>query len=66
MSLINLSATLNMYNYLFKNIFKVLAKFISTYICYTTTSFCPFNIKGSRSNNKAWYIKIAICVNNSP
>ena len=39
MNLINLSATLNMHNYLFKNIFKVLAKFICTYVCYTSTSF---------------------------
>ena len=42
MSLINLSETLNMYNYLFKNIFKVLAKFIRTYISYTTTYFFLF------------------------
>ena len=66
MNLINLSATLNMHNYLFKNIFKVLAKFISTYKCYTTTSFFPLYISGSRCNNKAWYIKIAVCVNISP
>ena len=66
MNLINLSATLNMHNYLFKNIFKVLAKFICTYVCYTSASFFSFYISGSRSNNKAWYIKIAFCINISP
>ena len=66
MNLINLNATLNMHNYLFKNIFKVLAKFICIYVCYTSTSFFSFYISGSRSNNKAWYIKIAVCINISP
>ena len=42
MNLINLSATLNMQNYLFKNIFKFLPKFIRTYVCYTSASFFSF------------------------
>ena len=42
MNLINLNATLNMQNYLFKNIFKVLAKFIFTYVCYTSAFFFLF------------------------
>ena len=42
MNLINLNATLNMQNYLFKNIFKVLAKFICIYVCYTSAFFFFF------------------------
>ena len=75
LNLINLSASLKklhknsetytQHNYLFKTIFIVLAKFICTYVCYTTTFF-SFYISGSRSNNRAWYIKIAVCINISP
>ena len=60
------SETYTQHNYLFKTIFIVLAKFICTYVCYTTTSFFSFYPSGSRSNNRALYIKIAVCINISP
>ena len=76
MNLINLSATLKklnensetytQHNYLFKTIFIVFAKFIFTYKCYTTTCFFPFYPSEFRGYNKAWYIKIAVCINISP
>ena len=75
-NLINLSATLKklnknsetctQHNYLFKTIFIVVAKFIFTYKCYTTTYFFSFYPSEFRGNNKAWYIKIAVCINISP
>ena len=66
MNLINLSATLNMHNYLFKNIFKVLAKFICTYVYYTSTSFFLFTSVDLGVIIRPGYIKIAVCINISP
>ena len=76
MNLINLSATLKklnknnetytQHNYLFKTIFIVVAKFIFTYKCYTTTYYFSFYPSEFRANNKAWFIKIAVCINISP
>ena len=76
MNLVNLNETLKklhknnetctQHNYLFKTIFIVFAKFICTYKCYATTYFFSFYPSGFRGNNKAWNIKIAVCINISP
>ena len=77
MILINLRATLKklhknsetytQHNYLFKTVFLVLVKFICTQICYTSTSlFFSFHLSGPLNNNKALYMKIAVCINTLP
>ena len=77
MILINLRATLKklhknsetytQHNYLFKTVFLVLVKFICTHICYTSTSlFFSFHLSGPLNNNKALYMKIAVCINTLP
>ena len=61
------SETHTQHNYLFKTVFLVLVKFICTHICYTSTSlFFSFHLSGPLNNNKALYMKIAVCINTLP